>query len=132
MTSQPNSAVAETSDLRYAWYVVFVLMLCYTLSFVDRQILAFLVGPIKRDLHVTDEQVGMLGGFAFAFFYTLVGLPMGRLADKLSRRNIIAVGVVFWSFMTASGSLAKSYLALGFARVGVGVGEATWVHQHSR
>jgi len=125
MTSQPDPAVAETSDLRYAWYVVFVLMLCYTLSFVDRQILAFLVGPIKRDLHVTDEQVGMLGGFAFAFFYTLVGLPMGRLADKLSRRNIIAVGVVFWSFMTASGGLAKTYLALGFARVGVGVGEAT-------
>jgi MFS family permease len=123
MNSQP--AAAEPQNLRYAWYVVFALMLCYTLSFVDRQILAFLVGPIKRDLHVTDEQVGLLGGFAFAIFYTLVGLPMGRLADKLSRRNIIAIGVVFWSFMTASGSIAKSYWTLAFSRVGVGVGEAT-------
>jgi MFS family permease len=125
MTSQPNTAVAETNDLRYAWYVVFVLMLCYTLSFVDRQILAFLVGPIKRDLHVTDTQIGLLGGPAFAIFYTFMGLFLGRLADKISRRNIVAVGVVFWSFMTATGALAKSYLGLFTSRVGVGVGEAT-------
>jgi MFS family permease len=124
MTS-PNSAVDETSDLRYAWYVVFVLMLCYTLSFVDRQILAFLVGPIKRDLHVTDTQIGLLGGPAFAIFYTFMGLFLGRLADKISRRNIVAVGVVFWSLMTATGSLAKNYLGLFASRVGVGVGEAT-------
>jgi MFS family permease len=120
-----NTEVAQPKDLRYAWYVVFVLMLCYTLSFVDRQILAFLVGPIKRDLNVTDTQIGLLGGPAFAIFYTFMGLLLGRLADKMSRRNIIAVGVVFWSFATATGSLAKNYTGLFLSRIGVGVGEAT-------
>lgn len=120
-----SAETEQPKDLRYAWYVVFVLMLCYTLSFVDRQILAFLVGPIKRDLHVSDERMGLLGGFAFALFYTFVGLLLGRLADKMNRRNIIAIGVVFWSIATASGALAKSFTGLFASRVGVGVGEAT-------
>ena len=110
---------------RYAWYVVFVLMLCYTFSFVDRQIMAFLVGSIKQDLQINDTQMGLLGGLAFAVLYTLLGLPMGRLADTRSRRAIIAVGVVFWSAMTALCSLARSFSSLFAARVGVGIGEAT-------
>jgi MFS family permease len=112
-------------SLRYAWYVVFVLMICYTLSFVDRQILAFLVGPIKRDLGVSDTQIGLLQGLAFAIFYTLLGIPIGWLADRMNRRNVIAIGVVFWSIMTALGSAVKSYAGLFGVRIGVGVGEAT-------
>jgi MFS family permease len=114
-----------TPNLGYAWYVVIVLMLIYTISFIDRQIMAFLVGPIKRDLGISDTQVGLLGGFAFAIFYTVLGLPMGRLADSKSRRGIIAAGIVFWSIMTAACAMARSFWTLAFARVGVGVGEAT-------
>jgi MFS family permease len=116
---------AEPTKLAYAWYVVFVLMLCYTLSFVDRQIIAFLVGPIKAELGVSDTKMGLLQGMAFAVFYTILGLPLGRLADSKSRRAIIAIGVVFWSIMTAGCSLARSYWALFATRIGVGVGEAT-------
>jgi MFS family permease len=109
----------------YAWYVVCVLMVCYTFSFVDRLILAFLVGPLKHDLGLSDTQVGLLQGLAFAIFYTLLGVPMGLLADRSSRRNLIAVGVIVWSLMTTLGSVARSFATLALARMGVGVGEAT-------
>jgi MFS family permease len=115
----------EASSLRYAWYVVFVLMTCYTLSFIDRQILALLVGPIRADLEITDTQIGLLGGLAFSLFYTLVGLPIGRLADRHNRRNIIAIGVFFWSIATALCAAARGFWGLFAARTGVGVGEAT-------
>jgi MFS family permease len=110
---------------RVAWYVVGVLSVCYTLSFIDRQIMGFLVAPIRRDLGITDTQIGLLGGLAFALFYTLVGLPMGWLADRMNRRNLIATGVVFWSIATAACALARSFSSLFAARVGVGIGEAT-------
>jgi predicted MFS family arabinose efflux permease len=109
---------AEPTKLAYAWYVVFVLMLCYTLSFVDRQIIGFLVGPIKQELGVSDTKMGLLQGLAFAVFYTVLGLPIGRLADSKSRRAIIAIGVVFWSLMTAGCSLARSYWTLFATRIG--------------
>jgi MFS family permease len=115
----------ERASLAYAWYVVVVLMLCYTLSFIDRQILAFLVGPIKRDLHVSDTQIGLLLGLYFAVFYTVLGIPLGWMADRMNRRNIIVVGVVSWSLMTALGSVARNFGTLALARMGVGVGEAT-------
>jgi MFS family permease len=126
-TSQPAAQAAEATESGqgYAWYVVFVLMVCYTLSFIDRQILSLLVGPIKQDLGISDAKIGLLQGLAFAVFYTLLGLPMGWLADRSSRRNLIAVGVFFWSLMTALCSIAKSFGALFLARLGVGVGEAT-------
>jgi MFS family permease len=108
----------------YAWYVVGVLVLAYTFSFIDRQILGLLVTPIKRDLNIGDFEVGLLGGLAFALFYTFLGLPIGRLADRANRRNIIAAGIAFWSAMTAVCGLAKSFWALFLARMGVGVGEA--------
>ena len=110
---------------RTAWYTVFVLMLCYTLSYADRQILAFLVGPLKADLHLSDTQIGLLQGLAFALVYTVFGLPMGALADRLSRRNLIAMGVLAWSVMTSLSSVARSFLWLAAARTGVGLGEAT-------
>src|SRR5260370_31105472 len=75
-------------SLGYAWYAVIVLMVCYTLSFIDRQILSLLVGPIKRDLAISDTKIGLLQGTAFALFYTLLGLPLGRIADRGGRRNL--------------------------------------------
>ena len=108
----------------YAWYVVFVLTLAYTCSFIDRQILTLLIEPIRRDLHVTDTQVSLLGGLAFSIFYTTLGMPLARLADQTHRRNLMAIGVAFWTAMTSACGLARSFWTLFMARVGVGVGEA--------
>ena len=110
---------------RYAWFVVIILTGAYTLSFIDRQIISLLVGPIQADLDITDFQVSLLQGFAFALFYTILGLPLGRLADRKSRRWLIAIGVFFWSIMTIACGLAKNYASLFLARIGVGIGEAT-------
>lgn len=109
----------------YAWYVVVVLTTAYVVSFLDRQILALLVEPIKQDLGISDTQMSLLLGFAFAIFYTLLGIPIGRLADRASRRAIIAAGISIWCLMTALCGLARNYGQLFLARVGVGVGEAT-------
>lgn len=126
MSTVPTTADETAApNLKYAWYVVFILMVCYTLSFIDRQILALLVGPIRADLQISDTQIGLLGGLAFSLFYTLMGLPMGRLADRHNRRNIIAVGVFFWSVATALCAAARGFWGLFAARTGVGVGEAT-------
>lgn len=125
-TSLPaRPAGAQQISTRYAWYVVLVLMVCYTLSFVDRQILSLLVGPIKHDLAISDTRIGVLQGLAFAVFYTLAGLPIGRVVDTYGRRNPIAAGIFLWSLMTAACSAAKSFWTLFLARIGVGVGEAT-------
>jgi MFS family permease len=110
---------------RYAWYLVGVLCVAYTLSFVDRMILALLVEPIKRDLGISDTQVGLLHGFAFAIFYTTLGVPIARLADRTDRRRLIAAGIAFWSAMTALCGLARGFWELFLARIGVGVGEAS-------
>lgn len=109
----------------YAWFVVLILMTVYVFSFIDRQILGLLVDPIKRDLNITETQMSLLMGFSFALFYTIFGIPLGRLADSKSRRTIIAIGLVVWSLMSAACGLAKNYWHLLAARVGVGVGEAT-------
>jgi MFS family permease len=115
----------RASTLGYAWYVLVVLMVCYTLSFIDRQILSLLVGPIRRDLGISDSGVGLLQGLAFALFYTALGIPMGRIADTRDRRLLIAAGVLFWSLMTALSAGARSFWSLFVARMGVGIGEAT-------
>jgi MFS family permease len=115
---------AEPS-LGYAAYVLFVLMICYTLSFIDRQILSLLVGPIKRDLGISDTLVGLLQGVAFAVFYGSLGIPIGKIADTRRRTTLISVGVLFWSVMTALCAGARSFGTLFLARMGVGVGEAT-------
>jgi MFS family permease len=109
---------------RYAWYVVAVLALANTSAFVDRQILGLLVGPIRRDLGVSDTQMGILYGLAFALFYTLLGIPIARAADRGSRRAIIGIGIAVWSIMTVLCGVARSYDQLLLARFGVGVGEA--------
>ncbi len=109
----------------YAWYVVAILTLCYMLSFIDRQILSLLVSPIQRDLGVSDTRMGLLQGLAFAIFYALAGLPMGRIVDTRNRRNLVMAGIAAWSVFTSVCSLARSFLSLFVARMGVGVGEAT-------
>ena len=110
---------------RYAWYVVIVLFLAYVVSFLDRQILSLLIEPIKEDLQLTDTMISLLQGFAFAIFYTIVGIPIGRLADRKNRKGIIMIGVSFWSLMTSLCGFAQNAIMLFLARMGVGVGEAS-------
>jgi MFS family permease len=127
MTTAPAPSLRPnqpTASLGYAWYVVIILTALYMLSFVDRTILSLLVGSIKRDLGISDTRIGLLQGLSFALFYTLMGLPLGRLADTRSRRNLIAASVVVWSLFTSFCSAAKSFWSLFFTRIGVGVGEA--------
>jgi MFS family permease len=109
----------------YAWYVTLILTGAYTLSYIDRQILGLVLEPIRRSLDLTDTQVSLLAGTAFALFYVTLGLPLGRLADRASRCKLIFVGVFLWSLMTAACGLASTFWQLFTARVGVGIGEAT-------
>jgi len=99
-------------------------MVVYTFNFIDRQLLAILQESIKLDLNLSDSQLGLLTGFAFAVFYVTAGIPIARWADRSNRRNIIAMAVGLWSFMTAFSGLAQQYWQLLLARIGVGVGEA--------
>jgi len=110
---------------RAAWTGVVILWILFTLSYIDRQILALLVVPIKADLGITDTQFGILTGWTFAIFFSLAGLPAARIADAGNRRLLIGAGVVFWSLATAACGLARSFTTLFLARVGVGVGAAT-------
>lgn len=107
-----------------AWTTVTILMIAYVLSFIDRQILNLLVEPIRRDLVISDTQMSLLMGLSFALFYTICGIPLGRLADTKSRRGLIAIGVLFWSAATAACGMAKLYWQFLICRIGVGVGEA--------
>lgn len=125
-SNEPGGAPKDPPfpPIGYAWYVVGVLMIIYVFSFIDRQILSLLVGPIKRDLDISDFQMSLLMGFSFALFYTVFGLPIGRLADNTSRRGIIAVGLTVWSLMTAGCGIVTRYWQFLIMRMGVGVGEA--------
>lgn len=114
----------EWPNPRYAWFVVFVLMVLYLFSFVDRMIIALLVTPIKADLNLTDTDIGLLYGLAFALFYTFVGVFIARLADTWNRARLIGIGVLLWGLATAACGLAGSFAALFAARVAVGIGEA--------
>jgi MFS family permease len=125
-------AEAEHSRLRdatvggvYPWYVLGVLFLVYVVNFIDRQILSILAQDIKLGLGLSDAELGFLYGTAFAIFYSLFGIPLGRLADGWYRGRLIALGLGTWSAMTALSGLASSYAQLATARVGVGVGEAS-------
>ena len=110
--------------LRRRGLTLALLTLVYFFSYMDRYILAILLEPIKADLHLSDTQLGLLSGLAFAIFYATLGLPVARLADKRNRRNIIAVALTLWSGMTAVCGLAGNFGQLLLARIGVGVGEA--------
>ena len=117
---------SETQSVpAYSWYALGVLSLVYLLNFVDRQILSILANDIKADLALDDAQLGFLYGTAFAIFYALFGIPLGRLADNWNRTRLLAIGLALWSGMTALSGFARSAAMLTLARIGVGVGEAT-------
>ncbi len=107
-----------------AYYALFILTIVYSFNFIDRQLLAILQESIKAELLLSDTQLGLLTGFAFALFYVTAGIPIARWADAGNRRNIVALAVFIWSFMTAISGLVQNYLQLLMARIGVGVGEA--------
>ena len=110
---------------RYARYVLFVLIVVYIFNFIDRQIISILAEEIKADLGIGDAEIGFLYGTAFAIFYAVFGIPLGKLADVWNRKSLIAIGLSFWSLMTAASGFAKSYPMLAAFRFGVGVGEAS-------
>jgi MFS family permease len=115
---------AGPAPLAYRSYVLMVLVLVYTFNFIDRQIVGILAVPIKSELHLSDSQLGLMGGLAFALFYTLLGIPIARLADRVSRTGIMTAALALWSLMTAVCGLTQNFAQLLLARVGVGVGEA--------
>lgn len=116
-----NNPYAST---KAAYYALGILTIVYSINFIDRQLLSILQESIKADLMLSDAQLGLLTGFAFALFYTFAGLPIASLADRSNRRNIVAISLTIWSGMTALSGLATNYWQLLLARVGVGVGEA--------
>ena len=110
---------------RGPWFTVGVLTAANAFAFLDRQVLGLLIEPIRADLGLTDTQISLLIGFAFAIFYSVFGIPIGRLVDARSRRLIIAAGITVWSLATAACGLARSFWTLFLGRIGVGAGEAT-------
>ncbi len=110
---------------RYAKYVLGVLVIVYVFNFIDRQILSILAEEIKADLGISDADIGFLYGTAFAIFYAVFGIPLGKLADVWNRGRLISVGLAFWSTMTALSGTAKSFTSLAVYRFGVGIGEAS-------
>ena len=123
-SQQPTSLASEIGG-GYANYALAVLVLVYVFNFLDRQIITVLAEDIKRDLGLSDADIGFLYGTAFAVFYAIFGIPLGKVADVWDRRLLISVGLAFWSLMTAASGLARGFLHLGAARIGVGVGEAS-------
>lgn len=109
---------------RYPYFALAMLTLVYVFNFVDRQLVVILQESIKKELLLTDTQLGLLSGFSFALFYVSLGLPIARLADKSNRKNIVGISLGLWSLMTALCGAAGNFGQLLLARIGVGVGEA--------
>lgn len=124
MNSLAGATAPTKSDLKGAYFCLFMLTIVYSFNFIDRQLIAILQEPIKADLNLSDTQLGLLSGFAFALFYVTAGIPIARLADRSNRKNIVALSVFIWSFMTCVCGMAQNYVHLLLARIGVGVGEA--------
>jgi predicted MFS family arabinose efflux permease len=123
-----SATAAQPQEFRasepYRYYVVWFLFVVYVFNFVDRQILATLMEPIKKEFGLHDWQLGALGGTAFALFYTTFGIPIARWADKGNRVNIIALALLIWSSATAVTAFARSFWHLFAARIMVGIGES--------
>ena len=109
---------------RYRNFVLIMLTLVYVFNFIDRQLIVILQESIKKELNLSDTQLGMLSGFTFAIFYVTLGIPIARIADKTNRKNTVAISLAIWSAMTALSGIARNFIQLLFARIGVGVGEA--------
>lgn len=129
MSERPHASAAPftrpaQASQAYRAYVLAMLVLVYTFNFIDRQIVAILAVPIKAELHLSDSQLGLMGGLAFALLYTTLGIPIARLADRGSRTWIMTGALALWSAMSAACGLAHSFVQLFLARLGVGIGEA--------
>src|SRR5690349_16943436 len=111
MSSAPSPA-PEREATGYSWYVLAVLVVVYILNFIDRQVVSILAVDIKRDLALSDGEMGFLGGAAFAVFYALFGVPLGRLADNWNRVRLLSVGLALWSTMTALSGFARNQVTL--------------------
>ncbi|WND02962.1 MFS transporter [Temperatibacter marinus] len=128
MTMEPKKSDNLSSGYpkaSYAWYTVALLLVVYTFSFIDRQILGLLGNEVKQTFAISDTQFGLVTGYAFALFYAAFGLFFAKIADTKSRKWLIAFGLFVWSIMTALTAFSKSFLQLFLFRIGVGVGEAT-------
>lgn len=121
---EADSGAPKGFSEAYKWYALGLMFVVYIFNFIDRQILGILNQPIKEDLGLSDTQMGFMGGIAFAVFYTFVGIPIARLADRGVRRNILATCLTIWSGMTALCGFAAGFLTLLLCRIGVAVGEA--------
>ena len=119
-----NISTSALFPPRYRNYALGVLFLGYVVNFIDRSILAILLEPIKHDLSLSDSELGLLGGLAFALFYATLGIPIAALADRWSRVKVLAISMIIWSAMTALCGMASNFITLLIARIGVGVGEA--------
>lgn len=124
MSVAERVSIEARQDDKRAWYLLTLLSLAFILSMLDRTVISLLVEPIKADLGLTDTGIALLQGATFAIFYALTGVPIGWLADRSNRRNIVSAGIGLWSVMTVGCGLATSYATLFFARTGVAVGEA--------
>ena len=124
LAGEPEFAPYKTFSPRYRAYVLVLLTLSYVFNFVDRQVMTILLEPIKAEFGVSDSAMGLLSGLAFALFYAVLGLPVARLADRWSRRNVLALSMATWSAMTALCAAAGSFAQLAVLRMGVGIGEA--------
>ncbi|MDQ3282730.1 MAG: MFS transporter [Acidobacteriota bacterium] len=126
---QSNVLVADRavglSSSAYSWYALALLTAVYVLNFLDRTLIYVLFTPIKKEMAFTDLQLALLGSTSFVIFYTLLGIPFGRLADRVSRKNMIAIGLAVWSLFSGLTGFAESFWTIFFCRLMVGVGEAT-------
>jgi len=122
----PNAGARAVREVTagYRRYALFLLLTIYIFNFIDRQVINILAEPIKNDLGLADWQLGLMSGFAFAIFYTVLGLPIARLAERNSRPLIISTALAAWSGFTVLSGFAQNFVQLVLARIGVGVGEA--------
>lgn len=125
MTRPPSIGPDGRRTDGYAWYVLAVLVAVYSINWMDRYVLVILLPPIKRELHLSDGQLGLLAGFAFALIYSVAGVPIARFADRSSRRSLISFGLLIWSAATGLAGLAQNFAQLIAARFGVALGEST-------
>src|SRR5580698_228844 len=124
MAGEPPAAAKPLFSNGYKGLVLGFLLAAYTFNFIDRTIIATIGQAIKVDLKLTDTQLGLLGGLSFAVLYTLLGVPIARLAERWNRVSIIALSLVVWSGFTVACGMAGNFLSLLAMRVGVGIGEA--------
>ena len=124
MESANTPIAGKAANKGYRTFILLLLTLVYTFNFVDRQIIGILSPFIQADLNLSNSQLGLLKGFLFALFYTVVGIPIAWLADRYNRVNIIAISLAVWSGFTAATGMATNFLTIGLARMGVGIGEA--------